>query len=143
MQVLRDAEALYFNQDLDADGINNYANIIGDLSTPGSLRCPLAPCDQVNSIVDDTLERAVATGATAICNSSKTGYCFQFADDEIGSTDLDFDFGWKASPASVNISGRKDFSIYADGTIRCSISPGSTYSPGTFYADRGSKACDD
>ncbi len=143
VQVLRDAEALYFIQDLDADGINNYSNIIGDLSTPGSLRCPLAPCDQANSIVDDTLERAVATGASAICNSSKAGYCFKFADDEIGSTDLDFDFGWKASAAAVNTTGRKDFAVYGDGTIRCSLSTNSTNTAGTFQADRNSPGCDD
>jgi prepilin-type N-terminal cleavage/methylation domain-containing protein len=44
MQVLRDVEALYFNQDLDGDGINNYTELIGDLGTTKSLRCPVEPC---------------------------------------------------------------------------------------------------
>lgn len=143
VQVLRDAEALYFIQDLDGDGIDNYSNLIGDLSTTKSLRCPLAPCVEEDSTIDDTFEGAVATGATAICSDKKAGYCFQFADDEIGSTDLDFDFGWKASAASVNVTGRKDFAVYGDSTIRCSLSTAATNTAGTFQADRNSPGCDD
>jgi prepilin-type N-terminal cleavage/methylation domain-containing protein len=143
MQVLRDAEALYFYQDLDGDGINNYTELIGDLGTTRSLRCPLGPCEEEDSTIDSTFELALASGATAICSDKKAGYCFQFADDEIGSTDLDFDFGWKASAASVNVTGRKDFAVYGDGTIRCSLSTNSTNTAGTFQADRNSPGCDD
>ena len=59
VHVLRDAEALYFIQDLDGDGIDNYSNLIGDLSTTKSLRCPLAPCVEEDSTIDDTFEGAV------------------------------------------------------------------------------------
>ena len=52
MQVLRDAEALYFNQDLDNDGKNNFSDLIGDLSTTRSLRCPIAPCVEEDSTIE-------------------------------------------------------------------------------------------
>lgn len=141
VQVLRDAEALYYYQDLDGDGINNYTELIGDLGTTRSLRCPLEPCEEEDSTIDSTFELAVASGATAICSDKKAGYCLQFADEEIGSTD--FDFGWKASAASVNVTGRKDFAVYGDSTIRCSLSTGATNTAGTFQADRNSPGCDD
>ncbi len=125
MQVLRDAEFMYFTQDLDGDGIENFTLLIGDLVTSNSLRCPVAPCLEENSTIDDTFQGAVAFGATAICIDNKAGYCFQFA-NELLTSDASFvlqaDFGWKGSPASTNVSGRKDFAIYSDGSIRCSTS---------------------
>ena len=43
MQTLRDAEAIYFEQDLDGDGTRDYTALIGDLGTADSLRNPESP----------------------------------------------------------------------------------------------------
>jgi len=141
MQVLRDAESLYANQDINNDGTFNYTDLIGNSSTANSLICPELPCDPRDALIDDSFDGAVATGAISQCNDSKSGYCIQFADEVIGSTD--FDFGWKTSMQAFNITGRKDFAVYGDGTIRCSFSTSSTNTAGTFQADRNSPGCDD
>ena len=145
MQTLRDAEGLYFNQDLNNDGISNYSAEIGDLVTSNTLRCPALPCVQEDALVDDSFEGAVASSGVSDCVDSKAGYCFKFSDD-IGLSDLsvlEFDFGWEGSPRAVNKTGRKDYSIFGDGTIRCTISILPSGSEGDFSATRVSPGCDD
>ncbi|NIP37673.1 MAG: hypothetical protein GWO07_07280 [Candidatus Dadabacteria bacterium] len=44
--------------------------------------------------------------------------------------------------SSVRITGNKDFSVYADGTIRCTLSLQPIGSEGTFVADRTTIGCD-
>jgi len=44
--------------------------------------------------------------------------------------------------ASVRITGNRDFSVYSDGTIRCTVSLGSIGSEGIFEANRNSIGCD-
>jgi len=80
MQTIRDAEGLFFNQDLNNDGINNYTAEIGDLVTSNTLRCPSSPCTQEDSLLDDSFENAVASSNTSDCIDSKAGYCFKFSD---------------------------------------------------------------
>lgn len=141
LQVLRDAESLYANQDLNADETFNYTDLVGNATTPNSLICPSLPCTAQDALIDNSFENAIATGADATCTNGKSGYCIKFASDEVGSTDSDF--GWQASMQAFNISGRRDFSVYADATIRCSLSTRSTNTPGIFQANRNSKGCDD
>jgi len=145
LQTIRDAEALYFNQDLDDDGVTNYTAEIGDLVTSGTLRCPKAPCNSLDSLIDDTFQDAVASGNQANCINPKTGYCYKFS-DEIALSDsgiLEADFGWESSMKLVNKTGRKDFIVFSDGTIRCTLSLGATSTFGTYSASRSSSACDD
>jgi len=145
MQTIRDAEALFFNQDLNNDGTTNYTAEIGDLVTSNTLRCPSAPCTQEDSLLDDSFEGAVSTTSEAVCIDSKAGYCFKFSDD-ISLSDvsvLDGDYGWEASPRAVNKTGRKDYSMFADGTIRCTLSLESSGAVGTFSATRVTPGCDE
>ncbi len=143
MQTLRDAEGLYFNQDLDNNGTYDFTALIGDLNTPNSLRCPnsTTPCLEEDSTLDNSFEGAFTTGTTADCDDNKAGYCFKFA-EEIGLSSLVGDFGWKASMSSVRITGNRDFSVYGDGTIRCTVSIRPVGSEGEFEANRNTIGCD-
>ena len=130
---------------MNNDGITNYTDEIGDLVTSNTLRCPAAPCTQEDSLVDDTFEGAVAITNQSDCIDSKAGYCFKFS-DEISLSDisvLETEYGWEASPRAINKTGRKDYGIFADGTIRCTLSLVSSGSPGTFSATRYSPGCDE
>ncbi len=138
MQTLRDAEAEFFEQDLDDDG-RDYTDEVGDLSTSGSLRNPEGTGVEADALVDSSFEGAVTSSGSADCGDDKAGYCVQF---DTGITDLDTDFGWEASPISVNKVGRRDYAVYADGAIRCIVSSLSTGSTGDFSADRSSPGCD-
>ncbi len=146
LQTLRDAESLYFEQDLDNDAVKNYTSQIGNMTTGGTLRCPPSGgnCTEEDSLVDSTFEGAVSTGVLADCVDPKAGYCIQFASD-VDATDpltLQAEYGWKASMTSVRKTGRRDFAVYADGVIRCAISLETIGAPGIFQADRTSNACD-
>lgn len=149
MQALRDAEVLYFEGDLDNNGVKDYTAQIGNLSIPGTLRCPSvhgSGCTDKDALVDGSFEDAVASGGgKADCKSPKSGYCIQFAQDIDGSDSvvLQESFGWEASMTRVNKTGREDFSVYEDGIIRCALSQQSTGKPGMFRSDRTSPACDD
>lgn len=157
MQTLRDAEGEYFEQDLDGDGTRDFTNKIGSGSTEGTLRCPKqvgGACSEENALVDSSFEKAdVNAGGdpsgnvptSADCEGPKAGYCvgWDWADDAGDApTDPFQDFGWGASPTSVNKTGRKDFIVFADGVIRCTVSSETTGAPGTFKAKRGSGGCD-
>jgi prepilin-type N-terminal cleavage/methylation domain-containing protein len=148
MQTLRDAEYQYFEGDLDNDGFRDFTDIIGDLVTSASLRCPVilgggTECTEFDALIDDSFEDMVSVSNTeADCIDPKSGYCLKF-DDTVSGTVLEGDFGWLASPASVNKSGRKDFAAYGDRAIHCSVSTGASGSRGTFEASRTSPVCDD
>ena len=151
MQTLRDAEAEYFEQDLDGNNARDYTQLIGSLTTRGSLRCPdrARDCEESDALVDssffDALPASGADGETATvadCANPKAGYCISMGDlAEIGSTD--FDFGWEASFRSFDKTGRRDFSVFGDGTIRCtldsSLAKGAT---GAFGSSRSDSGCD-
>ena len=148
MQTLRDAEAMYFEQDLDNNGERDYTGIIGTLQTNSSIRCPagIGTCDEQDALVDSSFDNATC-GTDSVCSDGdacsdkKAGYCIRVADDIAGSTE--FDFGWQTSYAAFDKTGRKDFSVYGDGAIRCTIDPTATKgSPGIFAANRTSPGCD-
>ncbi len=148
MQTLRDAEAMYFEQDLDNNGERDYTGLIGTLTTPSSIRCPsnIAGCDEQDALVDSSFEGATCSNSDCgsegdACSDKKAGYCIQVATDIAGSTE--FDFGWQTSYAAFDKTGRKDFSVYGDGAIRCTIDVGATKgAAGGFISDRKSPGCD-
>lgn len=145
LQTLRDAEAQYFEQDLNDDLIRNYTASI--LDSNESLRCPKSSgtCTEYDALVDSTFADAVASGAIAQCNDSKAGYCIRFAQD-VNGTDplvLQREYGWEASMIAVRRTGIKDFAVYEDGVIRCTASMETTGEVGKFQANRAtSVACD-
>jgi len=147
MQTLRDAEAMYFEQDLDNNGERDYTGIIGNLTTGSSIRCPDSggSCDEQDALVDSSFDNATCSGSVCAngdaCGDKKAGYCITVADDITGSTE--FDFGWQTSYAAFDKTGRKDFSVYGDGAIRCTIDVGATKGdPGDFLSTRTSPGCD-
>ncbi len=146
MQVLRDAEAEYFDQDLDGNGIKDYTYLIGKLTTASSLRCPKTTCtDETQSLVDDSFEGAVQTdgtsvnGAAAACTGPKAGYCIGYSDKT--GTDKTVNFGWGGTPKSVLKTGKRDVAMYEDGVIRCTPSASTVGTPGKFEAINLSGAC--
>ncbi len=154
LQTLRDAEGEFYEQDLDGVGSRDYTSTIGDESTPGSLRFPEigGTFSELNALVDNTFEEAFSgiTNGTgdSDCVSPKAGYCIGSDFDNLTqvSTGNPYggyqDFAWEMSPVSVGITGRKDFSIFGDGTIRCTFSTQATFSFGQFESARGDFACD-
>ncbi len=154
MQTLRDAEGEFFEQDLDETGGRDFTSAIGDLSTAGTLRCPRTDqaCTESDSLIDSSFEGA-DTGITsgtgdANCTDAKAGYCIagDFDGFNQASTNNAYggyqDFGWEASPVSVEKTGRKDFAVYADGVIRCTVSSQNAEDHGQFEAGRGTPGCD-
>lgn len=145
LQTLRDAEGLFFEQDMDNDGIRDYANVIGGSSAIATLRCPDSGCAEEDALIDSSFEIALAlTVNVADCPSPKSGYCIQF-DPTVAAVSgvYLYDFGWQASMSSFRKTGRRDFSVYGDGALRCTISTSATSAPGTFQAVRASGAgCD-
>src|SRR3972149_104426 len=81
VQTLRDAEAEFFEQDLDNDGTRNFTDLIGgvdpdDCLETDSLRCPDIDegCAEEDSLVDNSFcaalsqaDGAATTGETADC----------------------------------------------------------------------------
>lgn len=165
MQTLRDAEGEFFEQDLNDDGRRNFTNFIGDAALPGqenSLRCPdntVEPCTEQGALVDNSFVGATAgtdgtTAGTADCSDSKAGYCVGWnGDSNIGAASiedsstvglLDADFGWEASMTSAFKTGRRDFGVWGDGVIRCTVTQLSVDAVGDFETSRdaGHAACD-
>jgi prepilin-type N-terminal cleavage/methylation domain-containing protein len=149
MQTLRDAEAMYFEQDLDGNNERDFTGLIGSLGQGGTIRCPslTVTCDEQDALVDSSFEGATCSAATTSfctfadeCSDKKAGYCIRVADDIAGSTE--FDFGWQTSYAAFDKTGRKDFSVYGDGAIRCTIGVDVKGDPGDFTANRTSAGCD-
>lgn len=140
MQTLRDAEGEYFEQDLPNIGQRTYINLIGTLTTFPSLRDPQNTGNETDALIDSSFEGANG----AACTKPKSGYCIRF-DSAIttnGVTGFYDDFGWQDSPTSVNKTGRRDFAVYGDGALRCTVSTQGTAAAGTFQADRTSPGCD-
>ena len=128
IQSLRDAELEYIEQDLDINGIRDYATDLSSLSTQGV------------ELLDDTFNGSEATSDTsANCARPKTGYCFAFDSGYVSSKDDNF--GWKASPSSVKVTGDNDLSVYSDGKIRCSVSTQNKGDEGKFEANAISGLC--
>jgi len=141
MQTLRDAEGMYFEQDLNDNGQRDFTSSITELRDPGG-----AGGGEVDALVDSSFEDAVcAAGSTdgSCCTDSKAGYCITWDSAEVAEgNDLD-DFAWQTSMTSYNKTGRRDFSVYGDGAIRCTVSSvGTAGSPGTFEAIRDTAGCD-
>lgn len=141
MQTLRDAEGEYFEQDLDDIGGRDFTNLIGDIDTPGSLRNPSGTGEEVDALIDSSFEGADMENT---CEKPKAGYCLQWDEEveENPTTNLYDDFGWQASMSSFNKTGRRDFAVYGDGAIRCTVSTQDTSAVGTFEATRESPGCD-
>ena len=144
MQTLRDAESIFFEQDLDNEGGRDYTDSIPELRDPEGTGL------DVDALVDSSFEGANivgsgdGTGDASDCNDPKAGYCItgNFADfDANGSGGFD-DFGWETSYTSFRKTGRKDFSVFGDGVIRCTVNNLTSGDPGAFFADRTSPACD-
>lgn len=154
MQTLRDAEGQFYEQDLDDSGSRDFTNAIGDDSTNGSLRFPSldGSFSETNALVDSTFERAdtgISSGTgDADCSDPKAGYCFAGDFDDLTKQSTSNpnggyqDFGWESSPVIVGASGRKDFYVYGDGVIRCTLSSQTHGSRGQFDATKGSSGCD-
>jgi hypothetical protein len=159
MQVLRDAEGEYFEMDLNNDGIRNYTDLIGTTGTPNSLRQPQATFEILDALIDSTFEN-IDTGAQAgSCAGvgNKAGYCITYdtlgADSNVDDAGGFDDFGWQATMTSFNKNGRRDYSVYSDGTVRCLIAgaadplalppiPGlAAGDPGRFDAGRDAPGC--
>jgi len=145
-QTLRDAEGMYFEQDLDGNGARDYTKLIGKSGTTASLRQPGATFAEADALVDSSFEgcvqadgTGVATGSTAAaCTTNKAGYCLSY---DSAVTDNTTDFGWMTSPASAQKVGRRDFSVYGDGAIRCTISSQSSGTAGKYEASRTFGGC--
>ncbi len=142
MQVLRDAEGEYFEQDLNNDGVRNYTDAIGTEAGAGAntLRDPSDTDDPSDELVDSSFSTADindgagagdGTGTIAGNCSPKAGYCIVYdsvgaqnatgaAPGTAGEPGFD-DFGWKASMTSFNKTGRRNFAVYGDGVARCQI----------------------
>lgn len=147
LQTLRVAEVEYFHQDLDTDGILSYTNRIGSLGEAGTLRDPSGSGNESDSLIDSSFKNAVVVDGSpsnkAACSDDKAGYCISWSEDvPTDLTVLKIDFGWEASMTSVRKTGRRDFAVYGDAVIRCSLSSLITNSPGNFSATKASNVCD-
>ena len=144
LQVLRDAEYQYFEQDLDEDNIRDYTAFIN--TDGGSLRFPFTGSQLIDSLVDDSIGNAVVDDGNqsteSICTNPKAGYCISWTTD-FGTEQqiLISDFGWEVSPMSIRKTGRRDFSVYSDTLIRCTISSLDTGSPGDFSSNKNDLDC--
>ncbi|MGH7885357.1 MAG: type II secretion system protein [Thermodesulfobacteriota bacterium] len=147
LQVLRDAEYLYFEQDLNGDSVRNFTNSIGSLGSSNTLRDPFGTSDNQDSLIDNTFELAVVNdgnvAASASCAEPKAGYCIGYtADFPTDAQTLLSDFGWETSMRSARVTGRKDFAVFADKSIRCRLTTISNSLPGMFEADINDSGCD-
>jgi len=150
MQVLRDTEGEFFEQDLNNNGTRDYTNLMGTLTTQNSLRCPADPpggtCTDSDSLVDSSFEGSLTTSGSADCADPKAGYCIEsdFANANVNTANpVGYDdFGWQASMTSAQKTGRRDFSVYGDGVIRCTVSGNTTGTLGDFDADNTAPGCD-
>jgi len=164
MQTLRDAEAEFFEQDLDNDGARNFTDLIGgdnpdDCIDTTSLRCPdiAEGCLEQDALVDNSFCGAITTAGdgeiatdadcpTRATGDSKAGYCIGWTGDatgdpalsasSYGDTLLEADFGWETSMTSALKNGRRDFGVWGDGVIRCVTTDELTAAVGDFEATR-------
>ena len=145
LQVLRDAEYQYYEQDLNENDIRDYTAHIN--SDGNSLRFPFAGSDNLDSLVDDTFGNAVVSdgdqSTESICTNPKAGYCISWTTD-FGTDQqiLLVDFGWEASPVRIRKTGRRDYSVFSDTLIRCTISALDTGTMGNFSSTRNDSSCE-
>ena len=161
MQTLRDAEGEFFEQDLNNDGERNYVGLIGSFGTDPSLRDPEGTGIEVDALIDSSFVGATDTdgsdvdGAATQCaiGDPKAGYCIGRSNDGgLGAAPITYDgdqisddFGWMAAPNLFKKTGRKSFSVYADGVIRCTIMDSGLTAgdPGVYSTQgRNDPACD-
>jgi len=143
MQTLRDAEGEFFEQDLDNQGGRDFTDTIAELTNPEGTGLP------EDALVDSSFLGADVTGTSgtgdaSTCVDPKAGYCLTGNFDNFtanGSGGFD-DFGWEASMTSFRKTGRKDFSVFGDGAIRCTVPALNTSDPGTFSSERVDSGCD-
>ncbi len=143
MQVLRDAEGEYFEQDLNDDGTRNYTDAIGTVAAngPDVLRDPSGTAQAEDELVDSSFSTADlnngagggdGTGVGNGCGAPRSGYCLVHDNTNVnalngvrlggGGASVGFDdFGWNAGVVSYNKTGRRNFAVYGDGSIRCQI----------------------
>ena len=158
MQTLRDAEGEFFEQDLDGNGTRDFIGRIGSRGDNPSLRDPEGTDAEIDSLIDITFEDAtqgdgtsVSNSDTAACVNPKAGYCLARSSD--GGTNgvaivydgdgIANDFGWVTASDSFRKNGRKSFSVYSDGVIRCTLDASvATGSPSTFIAGRDTRGCE-
>jgi len=140
MQTLRDAEGEYFEQDLNDNGQRDFTSNIA------TLRDPSGTGVEEDALVDSSFVGAGCTaGATSgdCCADSKAGYCLTWDSAQVAEGDDIDDIAWQASMTGFNKTGRRDFSVYGDGAIRCTISTvGTAGTPGQFEAVRDTAGCD-
>jgi prepilin-type N-terminal cleavage/methylation domain-containing protein len=143
MQTLRDAEGEYFEMDLDDNGNRDFIDVIGVITVDvPSLRDPQGTGLEEDALLDGSFEGASDTGGTD-CGDPKAGYCIRWDPAVVANANALFDdFGWQTSMTSQNKVGRRDFSVYGDGVIRCDVSTAATSAAGTFEADRTDPGCD-
>ena len=147
LQTLRDAEYEYFEQDLNNNGERDFTATIGSLGTANTLRDPEGLDQFSEALVDNSFEGAVVndgnTANTADCSDAKAGYCIGWSSEvDTDIQTLRGDFGWEASPSAVRVTGRKDFSVFADKNLRCTLSTQSVSDPGSFESTRPDADCD-
>ena len=145
LQVLRDAEYQYYEQDLDEDNLRDFTAQIN--SDGQSLRFPVSGADPIEALVDDSFIGAVVSdgdqSTSSICVNPKSGYCITWTSDfGTSQQELFGDFGWETSPSNVRRTGRHDFSVFSDKAIRCTLTTQSTGQPGTFDSSRSDPDCD-
>ncbi|MGB7291422.1 MAG: prepilin-type N-terminal cleavage/methylation domain-containing protein [Thermodesulfobacteriota bacterium] len=163
MQTIRDAEAEFFEQDIDNNGTRDFTDLIGNNppTTDNSLRCPdstiVGGCLEQDALVDSSFVGALAAAdggvaATADCAAGgggggdpKAGYCISWTGDntdaniagaDYGSALLQADFGWETSMTSAQKSGRRDYGVWGDGVIRCTATTVTNGLVGKFEATR-------
>ena len=140
MQTLRDAEGEFFEQDLNDNGERDFTDLIGDNGTAGSLRQPGSTFTEEDALIDSSFEGADMVNT---CIDPKAGYCIQWDAAVVANASGNFDdIGWQNSMTSFNKTGRRDFAVYGDGAIRCTLSTAATGAVGTFEADRTDPGCD-
>ena len=171
MQTLRDAEAEFFEQDMDNSGDRDYTDLIGGNDPTAcfddnSLRCPddtiSTGCLEADALVDSSFCGALSdtdgtSGSDGTCPDSKAGYCIGWTEDntdvdiagaDYGDSILESDFGWEASMTGALKSGRRDFGVWGDAVIRCSTTTQDSGLIGQYEASRDgtgatiSGACD-
>lgn len=145
LQTLRDAEGEFFEQDLDNNGTRDYINVIGAFGTVPSLRDPEGTAQEEDALIDNSFEGATATTDTlADCGNPKAGYCIAFDTTIVPSAGGSWqDFGWEASFTAFRKNGRRDYSTYGDGVIRCTLpATQATGTAGVFSSQRTDGACD-
>ena len=157
MQTMRDAEGEFFEQDLDGNGNRDYVSRVGTLTDFPSLRNPENTGVEGDALIDISFEGATdgdgtaQDGAAAACQADdpKAGYCVALSDDAGSGNTILYtsfigdDFGWLAAPTSFRKTGRKSFSVYGDGVIRCTVDDTpATGAAGLYSAGRDDGACD-